>query len=73
MMTHSDSESSLINQGPLLSSGSLDVTQILVHKGGIIVAGSDKIEDGYKRVLYIYNRRTLKSTALTTESNCSFG
>lgn len=71
IVIHQAGECSLLNEGPLLSSGSLEVTQILVHKNGVIIAGSDKVEDTYKRVLYLYNRKTLINTALRSEDNCS--
>ena len=48
----------------------MDVTQILIHKNGIVVAGSDKLEDAFKRFIWLYDRRTLKSTAFKTEMNC---
>lgn len=63
-------ECSLLCQSDIASNGKLDVTQILVYRNGVFVAGTDEIESSFKRVLTLYDKKGLKEVDRVVEDTC---
>lgn len=67
-----DTESSLLCQTEIASNGKVDITQILAHRNGVFVAGTDEIDSSFRRVLILYDKKGLKEVDKVVEDTCKF-